>query len=298
MGHENEELSWVNYETGEITRAYGRFYSEEQLAAMQLKDKNKSLQKSGDDFIWFLFNYCEEIFPDMTAPNVTRLFYLATFCGYDGKLVCGRDKHPMTRRMVQERLGLTEVTFKRFWAEMLEREILYVKDKAVWLNKDLFRKGKLPAKQLDTNYTRVYCYCVRNMYEQCTSLADQKRLYYIFKIIPFVNRRFNFVCWNPEEQEITNVVPMTTGEFCDMVGYERKNSRRLFKDLLNLKLDNGENVVTYLVSEWDADKWYIILNPRAYYGGMNVGKPEVQEYFSLQNNEDFKKKMLEEKTGE
>lgn len=270
-----KKLFYIDEDTGEVEQFEGVAYSTEQLQVIQ--KKQDSLKRRGKEFIWFLFNYCEEIFPNLSAPNISRLFYLATFCGYDGGLTNDGGKTFMNKSQVKQQLRLNDHRFKEFWDEMRKYDILYEENKEVYINTKLFQKGKIKKKDIDSNFTRIYCQCVRNIYESCKSTIEHKKLFYIFKIIPYVNRSNNIVCWNPEEQDTKKVKPMTTGEFCDQVGYDKANARRLFKDLLSLKVNN-KNLLCYIVPEWDITKWLIVINPNIYYGGS--GCAETKQYFN------------------
>lgn len=269
-----KKIYTLDEDTGELEPFEGIAYTTEQLEVIRAKQQ---LRNNGEDFIWFLFNYCEEIFPDLSPPNISRLFYLATFCWYDGRLTKDSGKTFMNKSQVKKQLGLTNNRFKEFWDAMTTHEIIYEQDKYIYINTKLFKKGKMRKKDIDSNFTRIYCQCVRNIYESCENAIDHKKLFYIYKIIPYVNRRHNIICWNPGEQDAQLVNPMTTGEFCDMVGYDKANARRLFKDLLALKV-NGKNLICYIVPEWDINKWLIVINPYIYYGGN--GTSEIKQFFN------------------
>ena len=46
-------------------------------------------------------------------------------------------------------------------------------------------------------------------------------------MMPYVNVQWNIVCHNPLEDHLEMIEPMTLGEFCDVIGYDRTHAQRL-----------------------------------------------------------------------
>ena len=67
---------------------------------------------------------------------------------------------------------------------------------------------------------------MRALYEATPHRLHQY-LGYIFLMMPYVNVQWNIVCHNPLEDHLEVIEPMTLGEFCDAIGYERDNAQRL-----------------------------------------------------------------------
>lgn len=151
---------------------------------------------------------------------------------------------------------------------MIKNNIIIEKDNCLYLNRDFFVKGNLQGLQKDADHTRLFCNFIRDIYDACDNVQSITQISYLYKLIPFVNRRTNIVCYNPKEQDPEKVYPITLGEFCDMIGYSRKNARRLVSDLLSLKC-NGQNLIGFFVTNLNQTSWKIIVNPRIYYGGQN-----------------------------
>ena len=206
-------------------------------------------------FVWLLFKYGEALFPNLSAANLTRLMYAATFCDEDSII--------MSKQELKEKMKLNRARWAEFWDEVVANNILYEKNKVVYVNTEVFSRGNIST---DTNYTRLFCEYVQQLYEQCESANTHKQLSYLFKIIPFVNRRTNIVCFNPAEQDERRIKYMRLGDFCEVLGYDKKNARRLAKDLLNIRINN-ELAVGFFVTDMSEDKWIMIVNPRLYFGG-------------------------------
>ena len=258
----------IDDETGEATELIGRFISEEQDKAIQRKRLKKIGEEDQDDFIWSLFTYCGSLFPDLSCPSVTRLFYIATFVEYDGNRLTDDDGYTfLNKRQLKRKLGLTDKVFTDFWREMNDKQILSENaDKDVVVNTNLFKKGNID-NRCRKDFTRVYCNCVRYIYESCKNIRDHTKLAYIFKIIPYVNRKTNVVTYNPEEMDTKKIIPMTIGDFCDAIGYNRNQASRLFKELLKYKVRDKHIMCYVAIDNFNITGMFVIINPDIYYGG-------------------------------
>ena len=262
----------LDEETGELK------LSEDILVSLQEGDvvrRKKQIEyariaydaKKNGNFVWLLFNYGKDLFPNISAANLTRLMYAATFCDADGRI--------MSKQSLRDQMKLNRARWSEFWKEMIDNDILYEKDNMVYVRQEFVAKGSIDTNK---NYTRLFCEYVQQLYEGCDSSSAHKQLSYIFKIIPFINRRTNTVCLNPLEQNEHNVQPMRLGDFCDAVGYDRKNARRLAKELLDIRI-NGELAVGFFVSSMDEKTWLLVANPKLYFGGKY--DPLFQKYRNL-----------------
>lgn len=252
-----------------------RIYHKENIeyAKIQYAAKNDN-----GNFIWFLFKYGEELFPNLSAANLTRLIYAATFCNKDGFI--------MSKRELKDRMKLNRARWSDFWNEVTQNNILYEKNNDVYVNQNMFCNGRITTT---SNYTRLFCEYIQQLYEQCNSADAHKQLSYLFKIIPFVNRRTNIVCFNPTEQNEENIKFMRLGDFCEVLGYERKNAKRLARDLLKIRINN-ELAIGFFVTDISEDKWIMVINPKLYFGGKydtifqkyrNLFTREAKEYQAL-----------------
>ena len=242
-------------------------------------------QNDNGKFVWLVFQYGENLFPNISSANLTRLMYAATFCKNDGSIV--------RKGLLKEKMNLNKTSWYEFWDEMTSNNILYEKDNIVYVNEKYIVKGKI---HTDQNYTRLFCEYVRQLYEGCESAKAHKQLAYIFKIIPFINRRTNIVCNNPTEQDENKVTPMSLGDFCDVIGYDRSHARRLAKELLKIRI-NGELAVGFFVSDLREETWLLVTNPKLYFGGKydslfqkyrDLFIQEAKNYQKLLGNEGFK----------
>lgn len=279
----------IDQDTGEI------FPTEDTVVAMQPGDRiytkkqidycKEQVARKQDrtPFVWILFKYGEELFKDLnlSRANLTRLIYAATFCDNKGFL--------MSKDELREQMGLNKNRWSEFWNEMVDKGILCEADGMVHINEKYFFKGK---GTVDANRTRLFCKYIQNIYESCESANDHQQLSYIFKIIPYVNRKTNIVCANPQEQDKSQIKFLRLGDFCEAVGYGRHNARRMAKELLKIRV-NGELAVGFFITDLSEDTWTIIVNPNLYFGGLrNEIFEEQKRLFQLEAHNKAAEKIL------
>lgn len=257
-----ERLVLLDDDTGEIKDFIGEYRTQEQIEAQTKYVVNKEKQIFNSDFTWIVFEYGKELLPNIKDQSLVRLIYLSTICDYDGVLP--------PKSVIKKKLKLSDKYWSYFFKEMRSNNLILEDEEtgALCLNKDFFIKGSLKEMSDKRDCTRLFCNFIQDVYDACDNIKSINQISYLYKLIPFVNRRTNIVCYNPKEQDPEKVYPITLGEFCDMIGYSRKNARRLVSDLLSLKC-NGQNLIGFFVTNLNQTSWKIIVNPHIYYGGQN-----------------------------
>ena len=257
-----ERLVLLDDDTGEIKDFIGEYRTQEQIEAQTKYVVNKEKQTFNSDFTWIVFEYGKELLPNIKDQSLVRLIYLSTICDYDGVLP--------PKSVIKKKLKLSDKYWSYFFKEMRSNNLILEDEEtgALCLNKDFFIKGSLKEMSDKRDCTRLFCNFIQDVYDACDNIKSINQISYLYKLIPFVNRRTNIVCYNPKEQDPEKVYPITLGEFCDMIGYSRKNARRLVSDLLSLKC-NGQNLIGFIVTDLNQTSWKIIVNPHIYYGGQN-----------------------------
>ena len=257
-----ERLVLLDDDTGEIKDFIGEYRTQEQIEAQTKYVVNKEKQTFNSDFTWIVFEYGKELLPNIKDQSLVRLIYLSTICDYDGILP--------PKSVIKKKLKLSDKYWSYFFKEMRSNNLILEDEETgeLCLNKDFFIKGSLKEMSDKRDCTRLFCNFIQDVYDACDNIKSINQISYLYKLIPFVNRRTNIVCYNPKEQDPEKVYPITLGEFCDMIGYSRKNARRLVSDLLSLKC-NGQNLIGFFVTNLNQTSWKIIVNPHIYYGGQN-----------------------------
>ena len=253
----------VNEDTGELVPVSNRVVELEEGQRI-INDKSvgylaKKSKRAEDktDFIWVKFQYHRPFLPEVkTLANITRLMYFATFCNV----------HRMAMRQedIKGMLRINDNQLSTFRKELYGAGVLAPKDQVIYLSNNVFGKGKI---ETDWDYIRLHTRTMRTLYESCPT-TKHKQLGYLFKMIPYVNRRTNILCYTEQEQDINMITFMSIAEFCDKVGYDRKHASRLRTALLSFRIDGELAVGFFDTLEQLNDKGkFVVVNPKLFFGG-------------------------------
>lgn len=266
------------FEEGITIRTDSESESSRKYFATKEQEDNKggrinSYYKRQGSFIWNIHTTAQTLFPKIKAASITRLMFLSTYLGYNGYLI-DKNNNPLDKGYANELVNISRREFQYFWKEMLDSGLLDYKDEKIYLNNDVFTKGQIPKDKIKKYsesgqyLTRIYVDGIRNLYNTATN-ASHKSLSYLFRILPYVNRRYNICCFNPLEEDKNKIQFMNIGNIADVVGYSKKNIYRLSNILFTPKFDiKGEqnSVMKYV---GDTSSWkkscHIFINPNIYY---------------------------------
>lgn len=231
-----------------------------------------------EQFVMYLFNIHKSM-TDLSPQTAIRLVYLSTFLEYDGKFLKSNGKY-ITREKMQNLMVLKPTTFKKFLAEVVSAGYLIKEKKLYKLNTDHFYRGELSIDSSDKKqrYVRVYINNLRKLY---LSVPQNKHVYlgYIFQLIPYINREWNVICYNPEETDEDAIIPMSVGDFCELVGYDRTNAARFMREYRDIKFDwNGYNqsFLGYFYNyEDDKADMRFFANPNIFFAGNDYNRVKI-----------------------
>lgn len=149
------------------------------------------------------------------------------------------------------------------------------------INESLIKKGdmenfkNIKKDDIDNTYTRLFSTNIQNMYLN-TDSKNRKQLANLFRILPYINFRYNVFCENPTETDESKIIPLTWTDLARVCGYEEKKNIAKFKrDLIKLKI-YGYNVIgQFLVG----DTYQILVNPKIYYSGDNI--EDIRQLYAM-----------------
>ena len=253
--------------------------TKEQSDYYQMKLHQTEEQKDYGPFTWLLYNCGNEIFENLSQSTITRLIYMSTFLGYDGYLVHDNYK-TLKKEQLKKKINVSEREFNSFWKEIsVDNNIVSEGNSRIFMNKDIFIKGELPKRIIKSkDVVRLAAKGVRALYENVDSVRAHKNLSYLFKIIPFVNKEWNIVCKNPREKEREFIDYMTVAEFCDAIGYNKSNARKLINSLSSITF-NGEHALIYVTLDFNIEKSKITMNPNLYWAGTDWSNVKYLSYW-------------------
>lgn len=280
-----KDLVVFNKNTGEIIDGITILTPEDKLLQRQMinlkKQKEINWISSGEEnFIFHLFN---KHFDDLSSQSIVRLIYIATYIDYSNNILCYDNKVLLTKKDIKKLMLLSDSVFKRWFNEMINKKYIIQKENNFYITDKYFRKGQLNKNLSDyknSRYTRIYINAVRKLY-LTTKSTSHSVLGYIFQLIPFVNLQWNIVCNNPLEPDKDLINPLTIGEFCDIIGYDKKNAKRLIKIIASIKFEWKNKIQRFCSYIYDSDitNMMMFINPNIFYSGDNFSEVEVLGVF-------------------
>lgn len=268
----------IDNDSGEVVEGVKKLYTEQELENIKrhkehnAEKENKKQQinaiyKEYGIFVWFLYNYNEVLKLGIPPEMLPKLIYVSTFMGYDNRIMIAENKC-MNKQQMQALLGLSDMTFYRFYTAASAAGLLIEKDDVFYMNSDIFKRGII--KDVDKNRTRLYVRGIRHVYHRA-KVTDHRLLSYLFQAIPFVNTNYNMLSLNPEETNLKKVIPMKLADYCTKIGYSSENARRLKTILKKLRVED-EPVFSFVEN---ADGIFCYINPRVFYAGNRREKVEI-----------------------
>lgn len=262
--------------------------------------KNKTLEKHGK-FVWQIYKPSETYNNSLKPATITRLIYLATYLDIDGSLIdyepLKNKKIYLTKKDIFDRMRLKETAFKNFFKELQDKNLIMEHENKWHLKKTMFNKGLIPDRDIavlsNKGYyiIRLYQKAIRELYEK-SKPTSHRTLSYLYQIIPFVNREYNIVCFNPFETDLQKIKRMKLSDYCEVVGIDKKYVTKVFKALWDLSFTTNrgkECAVTYVSNKGvQKGNFFIYINPYVYYAGTKWDKVEILGTFCKEeegNNE-------------
>lgn len=179
---------------------------------------------------------CSNLFyPEVISGDLTTLFYLATFQQDDGSLsVYGKKATKDTLMKV-----IPGDRYKHlFISRCLENQKLIDNGGFITLNPEVVIKD---ISKFDANKNNVVAVNTRNMrfvYEHYGTEANMALLGNLFRLVPYINVRYNILCFNPSEKKIKNV---DFFDYSNVAEYMRNDhtidyAKEWFLDMMDYKL--------------------------------------------------------------
>ena len=137
------------------------------------------------------------------------------------------------------------------------------------VNEDLVIKGKVEEflkENKDITYTRIFTKNIQDIYYS-TEPKKRPQLANLFKVLPFINFKYNVFCMNPTEVDKKKLKLLTWTDLARLCGYEEnKNITKFKKDLWKLKIYDSCVIGEFLTDSGKA----ICVNPKIYYSGNDI----------------------------
>lgn len=259
--------------------------NENQTRAIKKKTENISsisehIEQNEGAFVHFIYKYGQPIMESLEAKyegnkaniHIIRFIQLATHSTFGGKLF-DINRNRIKRSSLKTIWDTTSKnSIKETYDILKECGYIYETEEGyIMISDDLIVKGEIEDfKQLkkddkDLTYTRLFSSNIQSLYRG-TEPKARKQLANLFKILPYINFKYNVFCENPTETDESKLKLYTWTDLARICGVDAKNVTRFKRDLWKLKI-YGYNTIGEFTS---GDGKAICVNPKVYYSGDNI----------------------------
>ena len=253
------------------------------------KEMADFIKENEGAFIHLIYKYGSVIFKELEEKlsgnksniHIIRFIILATYQTFGGKLF-DDDKHRIKKSSLKHIWDTTNRnSVNETYDLLLECGYIYEEEGYIMINDKMIIKGEITdiineLKKEDGRYTytRVFVNNIKSMYYG-TEQKQRKQLANLFKILPYINFKYNVFCTNPTETDEMKLELLSWGDLAELCGYNRTNVTRFRKDLWNLKIYDH-----CVIGEFHCEAGMAIcVNPKVYYGGDDVS--DVRNLYAM-----------------
>ena len=253
------------------------------------KEMADFIKKNEGAFIHLIYKYGSVIFRKLEEKlsgnksniHIIRFIILATYMTFGGKLF-DDDKHRIKKSSLKHIWDVSNRnSINETYNLLLECGYIYEEEGCIMINDKMIIKGEITdiineLKKDDGRYTytRVFVDNIKSMYYG-TEQKQRKQLANLFKILPYINFKYNVFCSNPTETDEMKLELLSWGDLAELCGYDRTNVTRFKKDLWNLKIYDH-----CVIGEFHCEAGMAIcVNPKVYYGGDDVS--DVRNLYAM-----------------
>ncbi len=241
------------------------------------KEIKTFIEENEGVFVHLMFKYGAPIFRELEekAPgskcntHVIRFMMLTTCLTFGGKLF-DSNKNEVKKSSLKKIWDTTSKNSINDTYNLLKEcgYIYETEEGYIMINEDLVIKGaienfeELRKQDHSFTYTRVFIDNLREMYLN-TEPKQRKQLANLFKVLPYINFKYNVFCTNPTEIDKKELDLLDWADLAKLCGYDKSQVARFKKDLMNLKIFGYD-----VIGEFNRSSGMtIIVNPKVHYGG-------------------------------
>ena len=212
----------------------------------------------------FYFSYYNKMLNILKPQYLTRALYLCSYMNYDNLLIEGKTHHkPIYESDLIRIWNISRAEMFNTKKELIDLGILIVNEnKTLSISENFCKKGEL-MKNIKDEKARIFNDAIREIYEKAKP-SEHKKLALLYKMLPYINLKWNMVCSNIDEEIKDLVQPIDVKTLCKLLN--QSNVTKLKKDLLSLTV-NGRPVVLMASV---MNKSIILINPAVYYKGTRL----------------------------
>ncbi|MED4038117.1 hypothetical protein [Niallia taxi] len=241
----------------------------------------------------FIWSYPDKIqylihSEEFTKSDLTMIFYLATYINGFGYITFDNNNVKMSKKDIQERLGISRNAFSNFFNKLVNHQILIPEEVGFKWDETYNFYGKTKGKAKPKMLVRTYVNQVRELYEAVKPDGKKKHsavsLYPVFALVPYLHNSTNIVCKNPEVKNIEDIEYFNLKEITKLLVLNQ--TKKVSSGLSSLLLD-GQTVFVKVTSK---NETYFKLNPRIFWKGTTAPDKRLVAEFDMVDNNRKKRK--------
>lgn len=282
MSSIKETYSLVSNTTGQII--YDNF-PVETLEDKKRKSKAYNSKKEYDDFkelqnkllgnfVFFMFESIEYLNKILSDSELVKFMFIGTYVKQDGYLKLDNNFTYIDKSRLKQLLNINAKNFNLLFSKFISEELLKEDEKGnILINMLYFYRGyekdykKLTNTNLD-DFSRVYTRATRNLYMDSKS-TKHKQLAIAYKLLPYVNWRYNILCTNTNEQDKLKIEVLNISDIVNILGLSKSNITRFRNDFYGIGVGDKQLFLTVQKTA-DYNKSIICVNPLVYYRGSKI----------------------------
>ena len=239
----------------------------------------------------FYFQKYEKLLKVLENDTATAFRFLYVCCFADGE---GRiSLHEGEYLTKQEEFGqlFNSENAKKYVRDLMNRQLIY-KDiiKIYRVNMDYFSLW-LPKKVENNSVTRTFKDTIKYLYRISDS-KEHKTLGYLVKLLPYVNRYSNTICFNTNKRGKDDIKPLSLQDIVNILTPGSQTGYSVFKKLSKTYV-HDELILLKIVGGYEE---FYVINPKLFYGSSDITELKgVIEQFEIAKNQNIKKKMTKVK---
>lgn len=271
----------INNETGEILlndfnidTIEDKIKREKFIERKKLEEDFKEMQQEYlGYFVMFIFENMDKLNKIFNNSELVKYIYIGTYTKNDGYLMLDNNKTYIDKNLLKKILSLNDKTFRNFYNKAIENELLIEEDKKLKINVKHFYRGKeteykpIAGVKLK-NFVRIYIETTRELYLN-TPPKSHRKLYTIYRLIPYVNWKYNILCYNINEVDKDKLEAVTVSDVMNILEYDKTHITRFKNDFYNIKYQEYEVFGSFQKTS-EYLKSAIVVNPLVFYRGNNI----------------------------
>lgn len=221
------------------------------------------LGNESGSFFFLFYNRLDKLKID--AQFKARFIYLASYLEYGMSNIVtmdNRKKDKITYNDLYEILGLSKKMIDQTIDVLSKSGLLIKKERGYLINQDYCIRGECANKR--SSKVRVFVDGVRSLYMN-TNHRSHKQLYYLFKLLPYVDLQSNLIAF---KDEFENAIPLNSNDIAKILNVNINNPSKNMKMLKSFIVGKKYAICEHSVG----DKKAYSVNPRLYYMGNDISE--------------------------